>query len=491
MNIESKIQELVNLNQVAVEMSKFDTRLFIVGGWCRDVILGIEPNDMDLVVQSSLSDIQLVELLNQFGEVVVTDSGLMAGKNFGVFRWKFDGETFEIARTRREKGNGASTKTQVDTNNVSIEEDLRRRDVTINAIAIDLVTLQVVDPLSGRQDIEDKILDKCSWDFADSIERPLRLAVLMSKLGPDWFITTELVQMSKNMSDWAGPSLTHAQAEASGLEAIPKDQLWHQFSKAMRNPHPSMFLRTLKQTWWIQLFPWLNNLIGCEQHPEHHPEGDVFEHTCHVMDEAAQIARREHFNAEDTELLVLSAMCHDLGKPRTTVMREVRGEWKWTAYNHENVGVVVAEEFLNFIGCPKDIIKKVQLLVKHHMFNASRSQQRVDKTARWLLWQFDNDVKFIRALVEADKSGRPPLPKGLSERQKAVFDKCDEIGEFKPIVTGKFLNELGIFPSKNNGKAFGELIARAKNKQIDGGITNREEAIQFLIGARILKKENT
>jgi tRNA nucleotidyltransferase (CCA-adding enzyme) len=482
------IPELLELTKISQKMYP-QADLYIVGGWVRDMLLGIPSNDIDLVIESKLTDSELIGLLNQYGEVVVGKTGdVLLGKNFSVFRWWFDGSMYEVARTRTEVGGGASTNTVVNTNNVSIYDDLHRRDVTINAIAFRLRDFEVIDPLDGIECVSIKILWQCSWSFAESIERPLRLAVLKSKLGPEWVIGDNLLQMCKNMSNWAGVSLIHAEAEERKLSAIPKDQLWHQFSKAMSNPHPSQFLRTLKEMWWLELFPDLNALVGCPQHPEHHPEGDAFEHTCFVMDEAADIARREGFNKDETILLVLSALCHDLGKPATTKMREVRGEMKWTSYRHEIVGVDVTEQFLSFIGCPKDISKKVQKLVEHHMFQVSRKQQNVYKSARWLLYTFDNDVRFIKALVEADQSGRPPRPKGLGEHATAIFNAVEEIGEFHPIVTGKFLNDLGVFATKNNGKQFGQIIKSCLNAQIDGKIIGEETALHHLRKMHVIKE---
>lgn len=470
--------------RMAQEFEKNGACLYVVGGWVRDFIMNVPAKDMDLVIESDMSDNRIVYILNQFGKVVESDGSATTGKNFGVFRVQIDGVVYEVARTRTEIGGGASTNTIVLTEDVTIEQDLARRDFTINAVAIRIVDGVVIDPLNGQRDIEDWVLAYCSHSFYESIERPLRLAVIASKLLPNFFITDNLLQMCKNMANWPGMGMTHAEAKACGKHAIPKDQLFTLFSKAMMNKRPDMFVRVLNLIDWLKHFPEIAVLEGCPQEPEWHPEGDVFEHTCQVMEQGALIANRENLVGEDRLVLMLACLCHDMGKPCTTELKVVHGKERITSYDHEDAGVPIADKFLRSIGTPNHIIDRVLPLVKHHMAFASRQRQDPKAIARWVLHTMGQDWVLLRAVMEADVCGRGSLPKVEKPRTTEIFHHVMEIGEFTPIVTGKMLVSMGMKP----GVDMGNVIRDAVKLQIKGKIHDNESAVKYVMARKEFHK---
>lgn len=248
---------------------------------------------------------------------------------------------------------------------------------------------------------------------------------------------------------------------------------------AANSTQPSTALQALADSGQLVSFPELAALQGTPQDPEWHPEGDVWIHTLLVCDQAALIARRDGVSAHETGILVLAALCHDLGKPATTVFHLGR----WRAPMHAQVGVPLSECFLQRIGIGQEMIDIIKPLVAEHLVHV----QPVISTAavRRLLKRLEPaSFPQLMRLIEADLRGRPPLSGELPESVLRLQSRVEEppqcntrpVPEIQPLIMGRHLLELGQKP----GPTFREILNTCLQAQIAGVFTDEPGAMQFM-----------
>lgn len=182
-------------------------------------------------------------------------------------------------------------------------------------------------------------------------------------------------------------------------------------------PEPGQLLAWLSRTGRMAEYPELAALIDVPQDAEWHPEGPVHTHTGFVLEAAGRIADREGLRGSERAILLFAALTHDLGKPSTTLQRLRRGELRWTAYGHDLAGIPLAEQLLRRLGIAEEIIACVLPLVERHMafhgFTGNETGAKViSRLARRLA---PATLRQLGYLIEADHSGRPPLPPGLPD----------------------------------------------------------------------------
>lgn len=190
-------------------------------------------------------------------------------------------------------------------------------------------------------------------------------------------------------------------------------EAWMRWATECRRP--GLLLRWLEQTGRLWEYPELAAMVDVPQDPQWHPEGAVHLHVGFVLAAAGEVAEREGLGPEQRAVLMLAALTHDVGKPSTTLQRDRRGELRWTSYGHEGVGVPIAEGLLRRIGIDEALIRQVLPLVERHMaardFTGNETGARaVRRLARRLA---PATLRQLGHLIEADSSGRPPLPQGL------------------------------------------------------------------------------
>lgn len=169
-------------------------------------------------------------------------------------------------------------------------------------------------------------------------------------------------------------------------------------------------------------FPELHALIGVPQNPEHHPEGDVWTHVCCAADWAAGIAAREGLQGEDRAMLVLASLLHDVGKPETTT---VEPDGRVHSPGHPEVGAPIAETLLKRAGAPKAFRKKVAALVKNHMKTNIKNLESLNKLA---MRTSPATLRMLAFVMEADSSGRPPLPTGMPQKVARMLRAAKKLG---------------------------------------------------------------
>jgi tRNA nucleotidyltransferase (CCA-adding enzyme) len=434
----------------AIKKAGKGVEALIVGGFVRDSLLGVESKDIDIeVYKLPLDHIEIV--LRMYGWRVDA-----VGKSFGVL--KVDNE-IDISVPRREKkvGEGHKGFSIESDPDMSVEKAASRRDFTVNSMAMD-IDGNIIDLFGGKKDLLNPvpILRMTSDRFKEDPLRVLRAMQFAARF--DMEMESETLKACQSMLP-------------QKIE-LAKERVWEEWKKwALKGKVPGRGVEQLEWMNWAD--PEIHALVGVAQDPEWHPEGDAWIHTLCVVDAAVEIADREQLDDHDRLVLMFAALCHDFGKPSTTKMEGGRLRSK----GHCEAGVELAERFLKRIGAPIAIIEEVKPLVAEHLIHAgikNPSSRAVRRLANRLA---PTSIEALGRLVEADHSGRPPLPKG--NPFQVWVDKAHDLNVFsekpKPILMGRHLVEMGISP----GKAMGVLLNRAFEVQLDGGFKDVNSAIDW------------
>ncbi len=421
-----------------------------VGGCVRDSLLGLTPKDFDIEVYGIPPE-QVVDILSREFPLE------LVGEAFGVIRLK--GLPIDIALPRRESKRGLGHKGfEIHSDPfMTIEEAASRRDFTINAMAWDQENQELLDPFGGLSDLEQKVLRHTTEHFQ---EDPLR--VLRGQ------------QLAGRYSLTAAPeTLEVSHSVLSEYRTLPIERIWGEWSKwASQSVLPSAGLTFLLQSGWIQMYPELKSLIDCPQEPRFHPEGDVWTHTLLATDEAAMIAERDGLSQGERAILVLAALCHDLGKPETTETIDGRIRSR----GHCDT-VEIFQVFLARIGAPVEVVERVIVLCRYHLTHIDFKDSLLHvRRLSVALATAGETLEMLGRLVEADHSGRPPLAKGLPANMKAMLDVAESLNiqsqSLEPLLLGRHLLELGFLP----GPKMGEILQLVFESQLNGDIQSLEDA---------------
>jgi tRNA nucleotidyltransferase (CCA-adding enzyme) len=464
-----KMNVPVVLDQIALAVSEAGGTAFLGGGAVRDAIMAgngeFFPKDFDCELHG-LTLPRVQEILSRFGTIK------NVGEAFGVIKLRVGDDDFDFSLPRRESKQGKGHKgfvVEFDPT-ISLEEACSRRDLTINSALVNLATGELVDPFNARGDIEAKVLRHTSPAFVDDALRPLRVMQFSGRFG--FTVAPETAELCKAL---VSKVKFVAQVNPdSDDEEIAISRVWGEFDKwALKSAKPSMGLRALVDMGWHVLFPEFAVLVGLVQEPDFHPEGSVDVHTGLTCDAAAEIAVRDGLSPEARRSLVFGALCHDFGKATTTEVIDGR----ITSRGHDKAGEAPAVSFLNRIGAPKALVAEVPKLVGGHMFHIGAELN--DSNVRRLATRLapETTIAMLSRVIEADHSGRAPLPKGnpcpellvIAERLAVAASKP------KPILTGKHLIDLGFKP----GKQMGDLLKMAFEMQLAGHLANEEAAIAW------------
>ncbi len=411
------------------------------------MLMGVPVKDIDIEVLRVESD-ALQALLDERFEVS------LVGKAFGVL--KIHGLPIDVSIPRREVKDGAGHKGfAIDADpNLPVKEAARRRDFTINAVAWNPLTDEWIDPYDGRRDLQAGILRHVSEKFIEDPLRVLRAAQFTARF--DLKVANETVALCAKIEP----------------ETLPPERIWEEWKKILLLGHNiSAGLELLRACGWIRYTPELESLIGCEQEPEWHPEGDVWVHTGHAMDAFA----KERVGDEWEDLVVgLAVLCHDFGKPATTQMAGGRIR----SPRHEPEGAAPTRAFIERMTNQEDLVEQVVPLVTCHLrpYELHRSQAS-DSAIRRLARKVGRVDRLVR-VARADMQARPPLPfdfpagDWLLERAEAL-DVADSAP--KPIVMGRDLIALGMAP----GPAFSPILDACYEAQLDGEFLTHDEGLAF------------
>jgi tRNA nucleotidyltransferase (CCA-adding enzyme) len=351
-------------------------QVYLVGGAVRDRLLGRAVGERDWVVVGATP-----------GEL--TAQGYTpVGKDFPVFLHPQSKEEYALARQERKVAPGYHGFTTVFSPQVTLEEDLKRRDLTINAMAED-ATGHIVDPYGGQRDLEARLLRHVCAAFAEDPVRVLRVARFAARFADAGFrIAPETEALMTQMT-------------ASGeIAALTPERVWRETARALLEPHPEVFFETLLKCGALSvLMPELAALDGVPQPPRWHPEVDTFVHVMLALSIAAQ---------RGTELTVRYAvLLHDLGKALTP-----KQQWP-THHQHEELGLAPIEALSQRLRAPNECRELALLASRHHTL-VHRALQLRAATLMQLLAQTDafrRPERFAELLLacECDARGRAGL----------------------------------------------------------------------------------
>ena len=422
-----------------------------VGGCVRDHFLNIETKDIDIEVYG-LSYQQILKILKPHFHVG------WVGQSFGTV--KVDNEVdLSLPRTESKTGTGHKGFDVVSDPFLDPAIALARRDFTINAIGI-RIDSTVIDPFYGLDDLKKGILRAPTEAFCEDPLRVLRGMQFAARFGFE--MESQTIELCRRV--------------LPEFETLSPERIWTEWHKwAVKGRFPSKGLQLLRDTGWIVRFPEIEALIDVPQNPVYHPEGDVFTHTKLTCDAAVSIADELCLNATERTILLFAALCHDFGKPATTILNS-RGTW--SSPRHAVEGVPATQNFLKRLQAPNMIVDHVPILVGEHMAHVAAPPDELPSlnTVRRLAVRLTpSNIKMWSALRRADSLGNGTnKPRYRVSTWEEVAEKL-EIRESKPksILQGRNLLKLGMQP----GREMGQLLHRAYERQLDGTITNLDEAI--------------
>jgi poly(A) polymerase len=408
------------------------------GGCVRDKLLGHDPKDYDIA--TSATPAEVMKLFPKSNEV---------GAHFGVVIAKHDGEHVEIA-TFRTDGSYKDGRRPETVAFSTPEEDAQRRDFTINGLFEHPETGEVIDFVGGRADLDARIVRAIGDPAARFTEDSLRLL--------------RAVRFSTTLGFEIEPLTLAAMGECAWLlDRVSPERIRDEFSKILKSPRRRQGLEMLVDTGLIAHFmPEVLKLIGCEQPPEWHPEGDVYTHTRIMLEMLEPDAPLE---------LCLAVLLHDIAKPPCQTFDDEAGRIRFNG--HDAMGAEMAEAILRRLRYSNDTIAAVVPMVARHMQFMNVQQMRTAKLKRFMAEpNFELEMELHR--VDCGSSN------GFTDNYEFLEKKAEEFAAEPlippPLVTGRDLIQLGLRP----GPRFKEILEAIQTEQLEGRILDRPGAMDYL-----------
>lgn len=431
----------------------------LVGGSVRDAFLGRLGHDLDLTTDALPE--RVLEIVQDWADTVWT-----IGIEFGTVGLRKGGYQLEITTYRSESYNPKSRKPEVAYGR-SLDEDLRRRDFTVNAMAARLPGLAFVDPHGGLADLRAKLLrtpSRPEESFDDDPLRMMRAARFAAQLG-----FTVAPEVLAAMNDMAGR-----------LEIVSAERVRDELSKLLLGANPregvSLLVGTGLADRVIPEVPKLRLEID-----EHHRHKDVYEHSLTVLDQALEL--EERYDLRDDLVTRLAALLHDIGKPKTRSFEE---GGRVTFHHHEVVGASMVKSRLTALRYPKDVVKDVSRLVELHLrFHGYGKGEWTDSAVRRYVRDAGPLLTRLHVLTRADCTTRnrrkaTALARAYDDLEKRIvrLGKEEELAQMRPDLDGNEIQEiLGIKPGPTVGKAYRYLL----NLRIENGPMGKEAARERLL----------
>ena len=446
-------KDLLMAREVARLVAEKGGRAYYVGGFVRDALMGRENKDVDIEVHG-IAPQGLKEILDSLGKLITI------GESFGIFSLK--GYSLDIAMPRKEEARGQGHKDFdifVDPF-IGTEAASRRRDFTVNALMQDVLTGQIIDHYGGREDLKQGILRHVNdASFAEDPLRILRAAQFAARF--EFQVAPETVELCRAMD----------------LGHLPRERIEGELKKALlKAEKPSIFFQVLRQMDQLDIwFPEVKALIGIPQNPTYHAEGDVWNHTMMVLDEAAKLRHR----TAQPLWFMLSALTHDFGKAICT--EEINGVLH--AYEHELKGLPLAETFLRRITSETKLVEYVLNLAELHMKpnTVAGARSSIKTTNR----MFDQavDPEGLVCIALADDRGRICTVR-RGDNEEFLRHRLDTFREImaRPYVMGRDLIEAGLTP----GAEFTRILGYAHKLRL-AGVEKNSALKQTLAFARQLR----
>ncbi len=393
-----------------------DGNTYLVGGAVRDAILNKPIKDEDYCITGFTSE----KFLKLFPQARIR------GKSFEVF--DLEGKEFALARKETKVGKGHKEFEINTSDEITIEEDLKRRDITINSIAQDVLTKEIIDPFGGKEDLDNGIIRATSEKFSEDPLRVYRVARIAAVL--DFKVSRKTLNMMKMLRD--------------ELLTLSKERVFTEFRKALGADRPSIFFNILKESEVLDIhFKEIYDLIGAIQPVKYHPEGDSYNHTMLALDNSAKITK-------DVKLRFCT-LVHDLGKGRTPK------EMYPHHYNHEQRGVAPLKEMCKTLGCPNEWQKSGLTAVLEHMKGGIFPQMTVAKKVSFIekIDKTTLGLKGLQIVVYCDRSRNTDSSK--EEIKDEQYNFCKIGTKMLKEIDGEYIiNKYNLKPGIEFGKKLHE-----------------------------------
>lgn len=439
--------------------SQNNQTVYIVGGFVRDLLMGRKvPTDIDFVTeQNGITLAQ--EVGKKLGDLKVT-----IFKTYGTAMIKYKDLDLEFVGARKESYTEDSRKPSVESG--TLEDDQKRRDFTVNALAISLNSEnfgELIDPFGGREDMLNKILRTPLEPHQTYSDDPLRMMRAIR-------FATVLNFTIENQS------LQAIKEEANRIEIVSKERIMVEFNKIMMSEKPSVGLKLLEETSLLEkILPELTALKGIEEY-EGQSHKDNFYHTLEVVDNIVL--------STDKLWLRWAALLHDIGKAPTKKFVKDIG---WTFHGHEFIGSKMLKNIFTRLRLPLGTdLKYVQKMVRMHARPIALIDDGVsDSALRRLLFDAGEDLEDLFTLCKSDITTKNTTKQEkfkknfeyVAQKIKEVEEK-DQVRNFQPPVSGEEIMEMfGLKP----GKEIGILKEKVKEAILEGEIPNEKEAAKEFV----------
>lgn len=415
-------------------------KAFFVGGCVRDALLKLEPKEFDIATSATPGEVQKI-----FNKTVPV------GESFGVIL-VLDGELkFEVATFRKEEDYLDGRHPSYVEYSKNEQEDVIRRDFTINGLLYDPVNKKLLDYVGGEKDIKSGVIKTIGSPESRFLEDKLRMirAVRFASRF-DFKIDVETMESIKKL--------------ASEINQVSPERIRDEIIKISTQKNPGNGLKLLAEAGLLKhTIPDIEKMIGVEQPPEFHPEGDVFIHTCMVLDKL-----HETTGGDYSPELAIGALLHDVGKPPTfEKLDRIRFN------GHDRVGAEMAEKICKELRFSNKQIQLISDLIRDHLKFKDVTKMRESTLKRFISKpHFDQHLKLHLADCLASH--------GIMEAYDFIKDKLEEFKNVEirplPLINGKDLIKIGYEP----GPIFSEIISKVEEQQLEGLITNKEDAMDFV-----------
>jgi poly(A) polymerase len=432
------VSEWEAAKEIAGRLHAAGYQAMLAGGCVRDRLLGRDPKDYDIATSATPSEV-----------LKIFPKGNEIGAHFGVILVRHRGHMIEIA-TFRTDGSYSDGRRPDHVVFATAEEDAHRRDFTINGLYEDPMSGKVIDHVGGRIDLENRVIRAIGNPTQRFQEDSLRLMRAIRFAGAlDFTIEKET---------WSA-ICKHAHL----LERISPERIREELSRMLVHTSRAKSFTLLAESGLFRYFwPEVMNLIGCEQPPEWHPEGDVFVHTRIMLEMLPPDAPLE---------LALAVMLHDIAKPPTrTIDHEAGGRIRFNG--HDALGAEMAAEMLRKLRYSNDVIDAVVPMVARHMQFMNVQQMRTAKLKRFMASPtFDQELELHR--VDCASSN------GFTDNLEYLIAKRVEFSQEPlipaPLVTGRDLIAAGLRP----GPAFSKILDAIQVEQLEGRLLTRDDAMEY------------
>ncbi len=388
-------------------------KVYLVGGAIRDELLGLPVKEKDWVVTGSSAEEMLALGYRQ------------VGADFPVFLHPESGEEYALARTERKSGQGYHGFSVDFHPGVTLEEDLQRRDLTINAMARDS-SGQLIDPWGGQADLQAGVMRHVSLAFSEDPLRVLRVARFSARFARQSFSVSD-------QTKW----LMSAMVASGELKSLTPERVFTEIRKAFISENPAVFVQVLRECGGLKaLLPEVDALFGVPQPEQYHPEVDTGIHTLLAMDRCVALAIQQQIDDSDRAMLVFAVLLHDLGKALT------REQYLPKHSGHEAKGVPLVRAICLRLRAPKAWQQLAELVCHWHLQCHRVEEMRPLKVLELLghldVFRQPARLPFFLLACQADAQGR----KGLENEPYPQANYLSEASRRVLAVSTEGLSEL-------------------------------------------------